>query len=64
MQGQIASKSLEIIQDLMNAESLACRKCQWYATGFTDQELKTLVTSIAQRHGERFNALNTYLNQH
>ncbi len=64
MQGQIASKSLEVIHELMNAESLACRKCQWYANAFPDQELKTLVGGIAQRHSQRFEALNQYLNQH
>lgn len=63
MQSQISSKTLEVVQELLNAEALACRKCQVYSGYFADQELQTLVGSMSQRHSQRFNALTQYLNQ-
>ena len=60
----IQSKSLTIIEDQLQGESLACKKAQEYAACFQNPDLKNLANAVAQHHRERFDRLFDYLNSH
>lgn len=63
-QPQIESKNLMILEDQMNHEALALKKCELYAQYFTDVNLKNSVNQIAQHHKQHFENLLQYLNTH
>ncbi len=63
-QPQIESKNLTILEDQMNYEALALKKCELYAQYFTDPTLKNSVNTIAQSHKQHFENLYQYLNSH
>ena len=63
-QPQIESKNLTILEDQMNHEALAYKKCEAYAGYFTDEALKGTAQKLAQHHKSNFENLLTYLNSH
>ncbi len=64
MQAQIDLKNLTFLEDTMNLEALACKKCETYAQAFTDPNCKTLANQLSQHHRQRFDALYNYLKSH
>lgn len=60
----IQTKSLTILEDQMQHEFLACKKAEHYAQTFENPSLKSLASSMAQHHRERFDRLLDYLNNH
>jgi len=60
----IANKSLSILGDQMQHEYLACKKAEFYASTFSDTQLKTVADQLANDHRQRFNRLYSYLNSH
>ena len=63
-QPQIESKNLTILEDQMNHEALAYKKCETYAGYFTDPALKSTAQKLAQHHKSNFNNLLSYLDSH
>lgn len=63
-QPQIEAKNLTLIEDQMNLEALAHKKCTVYSSYFTDPTLKTLASEMAQHHKQHFSELLQYLNTH
>ena len=61
---KIDSKNLTYLEDSLNMEALACKKCDMYAQSITDANCKKLVTQLSQHHRQRFDALFGYLNSH
>ena len=61
---EIDSMDLSILEDQMNHEALAYRKCSIYSEYFSDQTLKDLACAAAQHHKQHFDALENYLNSH
>ena len=61
---QITAKNLTILQDQLNQEALAYKKCDVYSTYFTDPALKNLATQMKQHHKQNFDGLFNYLNSH
>lgn len=63
-QPQLESKNLTIIEDQLNHEALAYKKCVYYSQNLTDSNLKNLSSQIAQHHKQHFDSLFNYLNSH
>lgn len=63
-QNTIQSKSLTILGDQMQHEFVACRKAEFYASGFSDPQLKSVAAQLASDHRQRFDRLLNYLNSH
>jgi len=63
-QPQIESKNLMILEDQMNHEALAMKKCELYSQYFTDTALKASVNNLAQKHKQHFENLYQYLSSH
>lgn len=61
---QIDSKNLSIIEDQLQHEALAYKKCSVYSGYFQDQALKSIANTAAQHHKQHFDALQNYLNSH
>lgn len=61
---QLESKNLMILEDQMNHEALAVKKCEMMATTLTDPQLKGIAQAIAQHHRQHFDKLLNYLNSH
>ncbi|MBQ3108595.1 MAG: hypothetical protein IJP37_07575 [Clostridia bacterium] len=61
---EIDAKDLTILEDQMNAEAMAYRKCTIYSGYFKDPTLSDLAMAAAQHHKQHFSALETYLNSH
>ena len=61
---EIDTKNLGIIQDQMQHEALAYKKCSVYTQYFTDPVLSSLAAQSAQHHKQHFDALQNYLNSH
>ena len=64
MQKQITSKNLEVLQEQLHHEALACKKSSAYESLFVDPALKGLSRDISSHHKAHFDALNQYLNSH
>ena len=60
----IQTKSLNILEDQMKHEFLACKKAEYYAQTFENPALKNLACNMACHHKERFDRLFDYLNSH
>lgn len=60
----IQAKSLTILEDQMQHEYVASKKCDYYAANLSDPQLQAVVTQIANAHRQRFNKLFEYLNSH
>lgn len=60
----IQSKSLTILGDQLQHEYVACRKSEFYASSFTDPQLKAVAQQLASDHKQRFNRLFNYLSTH
>nr|MDD6335778.1 hypothetical protein [bacterium] len=58
---QIEAGNLCILNDQMNAEALAAKKCSLYEQQLLDPNLRQLAAQLAEHHRNRFNSLNTYL---
>ena len=58
----IQAKSLTILGDQMQHEFVACRKAEFYASSFTDPQLKSVAAQLAGDHRQRFTRLFNYLN--
>jgi len=63
-QPNIKAKTLTYLEDTLNGEALACKKCESYATQFTDQTLVNMSNTLAAHHKDRYNALLNYLSSH
>ena len=63
-QKMLQSKSLTILGDQMQHEYVACRKAEFYASNFTDPQLKAVANQLAGDHRQRFNRLFNYLSSH
>lgn len=61
---EIDAKDLTILEDQMNAEAMAYRKCTIYSNYFKDSTLSDLAMAAAQHHKQHFSALENYLNSH
>ena len=60
----IQTKSLTILADQLQHEYVACRKAEFYASNFSDPQLKSVATQLANDHRQRFDRLFNYLNSH
>lgn len=63
-QNMLPSKSLTILGDQMQHEYVACRKAEFYASSFTDPQLKAVASQLACDHRASFDRLFNYLNSH
>ena len=63
-QTQIAAKNLSFLEDTLNYEALACKKCSQYETMLTDPAQKNMVHQLGQHHRQHFDALFNYLQSH
>ena len=63
-QNMLPSKSLTILGDQMQHEYVACKKAEFYASHFTDPQLKAVANQVACDHRQRFDRLFNYLNSH
>lgn len=61
---KIDEKNLAYLEDTLNIEALACKKCDMYSQSIQDPNCKNLMTQLAQHHRQRFDALVGYLNSH
>lgn len=61
---QLESKNLTILEDQLNHEALAYKKCDQYSQYFVDQNLKNISQQIAQHHKQHFDNLLNYLHSH
>lgn len=61
---KLDEKNLLYLEDTLNYEYLASKKCDAYSLQFTDDNCKTLSQQLSERHRERFDALYDYLNSH
>ena len=61
---QVDTRDLSILEDQMNAEAMAFRKCTIYSSYFQDPVLSGLAMAAAQHHKQHFSDLETYLNSH
>lgn len=60
----IQNKGLTILGDQMQQEYLACKKAEFYASTFSDAQMKAVADQLARDHRDRFNRLYSYLNSH
>jgi len=63
-QPQLESKNLSILEDQLNYEALAFKKCDAYAGYFMDPALKSTAQKLAQHHKSNYDSLLNYLNSH
>ena len=63
-QPQIEAKNLSYLEDTMNIEALACKKCEQYQTMLTDPTQKNMAQQLAQHHRQHFDSLFNYLQSH
>lgn len=61
-QSQLTTKDLGILQDQLNQEALAYKKCDVYSGYFTDPALKNLAMQMKKHHKQNFDGLFSYLN--
>lgn len=61
---KLDEKNLMYLNDTLNYEYLASKKCETYSMQFNDDNCKTLATQLTQHHKERFDALYDYLDSH
>lgn len=61
---KLDEKNLLYLEDTMNYEFLASKKCDIYAGQFQDITCSNLASELSQRHIQRFDALFNYLNAH
>ncbi len=59
----ITTKTLGQLNELMNSENLAYKKCCNYVFYCNDEVLKKKIGAYANNHKARFEALYSYLNQ-
>ena len=67
MQNQTANipaKNLTILGDQMQHEYTACKKAEFYASTFTDPQLKAVANQLGADHRQRFTRLYNYLCSH
>ena len=64
VQSMLPAKSLTLMEDQMNHESLAFKKFEMYEQGCSDPALKNLCESAKKMHKRHFDVLFTYLNDH
>ena len=60
----IAAKNLTILGDQMQHEYTACKKAEFYASTFSDPQLKAVATQLGADHRQRFERLYNYLCSH
>jgi len=60
----LQSKALTILEDQLNHEFLACKKAEHYAQTFENPALKSMASTVATAHRQRFDRMLTYLNSH
>ena len=60
----LASKSLTILEDLMNGESLSIKKFNIFANSCSEPSLKSLCERANKMHRNHFETLYGYLTAH
>ena len=60
----IPAKNLTILGDQMQHEYTACKKAEFYASTFTDPQLKAVANQLGADHKQRFTRLYNYLYSH
>lgn len=61
---ELQAKNLTILEDQLNHEALANKKCDVFSNMFTDPTIKNTVHEIAQHHRQHFENLLQYLQSH
>jgi len=61
---KLDEKNLLYLEDTLNYEYLASKKCDAYSLQFNDQNCKNLAQQLSQHHKQRFDSLLDYLNSH
>ncbi len=59
---EITQRELLCVEELLEAEALAIRKCQMFAEQCRDSELRRLFQHYTQQHQNHYNTLLTHLN--
>ena len=63
-QAQISASNLKVLNEHLNHEALASKKCDQYAQMMADPALKGIATTQAQHHRANYDKLFNYLNSH
>lgn len=63
-QPRMEAKNLTYLEDALNYEALACKKCEQYESMLIDPAQKNMVHQIAQHHRQHFDTLFSYLQSH
>ena len=61
---QLGSKDLSMIEDMLNHEAMAYKKCSLFSSYFTDEALSHMANMAAAHHKQHFEALQSYMSQH
>lgn len=61
---QLMGKDLSILEDQLDHEQLAYKKCVNYGALLRDPQLQSFVYSLAEQHKQHYNSLFNYLNSH
>jgi hypothetical protein len=64
MDGQIAVKNLQSINDILDAEKLHYEKLSVYSSLVKDSNLKKLITKLQNASQTRFDTVYEYLKSH
>lgn len=64
MTGQLMGKDLTILEDQLDHEMLAYKKCVSYGTQLKDVQLQSFAYSLAEQHKQHYGSLLNYLNSH
>ena len=64
MQKQLETKNLLYLEDSLEHEALAVKKCNMYAQSLTDPALRDLANQLAAHHKAHYTQLFSYLQSH
>ena len=59
-----SKKMIEVMEDMLGAESMAVKKYHFYAANCTDPNLKTICEKAEQMHRKHFDTMFQYLNSY
>lgn len=63
MKEYFTAGGLNALSDVLEAESMACKKARLYANTLTDMQLSERMQGLAVNHAARFNALLSHLSE-
>lgn len=61
---ELTTKDIAILEDQLNYEALANKKCRAALSGINDENTRTSIEQIAQHHKQHFDELLSYLKSH